>query len=434
VLSLSVLLIAGTANSLAESTATAAPGPDARLETVVLGTGCFWGAEKFMGQLPGVVDIEVGYANGDESVPGNYQAVLAHERALREGKTTARNHAEVAKVTFDPDQVSLEAVLKKFWEIHDPTQGDRQGPDVGSNYRSAIYTVNEAQQRVARRSRVVYEQALAEAGLGSITTEIAPLRVYHRAEEYHQDYRKKHPVGECGLRPTGVPYPLAAEPDPQHAPAVVRLEGKALAQDRQLVMFEAEGCGSCKQFKAEILDHWQSPVPVARTFATSAPAGWSMEQGVFATPTLVLFENGREVSRYTGYDGERERFWTWLGFRLLTPEQRRIAFEQGTERAFTGSHLDEKRAGTFVDPITGAPLFRSDTKFDSGTGWPSFFNPVEGAITLHEDDSHGMRRVEVRSASSGIHLGHVFDDGPPPTNKRYCINGKVLKFVPDAEK
>jgi len=180
-------------------------GPE--LETIVLGTGCFWGAEKFMGQLPGVVDIEVGYANGDDGVPGNYQAVLAHERALLEGKTTARNHAEVAKVTFDPDQVSLEAVLARFWEIHDPTQVDRQGPDVGSNYRSAIYTYNEAQQRVARRSRAVYEQVLAEAGVGSIVTEIAPLRVYHRAEEYHQDYRKKHPVGECGLRPTGVRYP-----------------------------------------------------------------------------------------------------------------------------------------------------------------------------------------------------------------------------------
>lgn len=178
------------------------------LETIVLGTGCFWGAEKFMGQLPGVVDIEVGYANGDDSVPGNYQAVLAHERALREGKTTARNHAEVAKVTFDPDQVSLEGVLARFWEIHDPTQVDQQGPDVGTNYRSAIYTYNEAQLRVARRSRALYQQALDEAGIGAIATEIAPLRVYHRAEEYHQDYRKKHPVGECGLRPTGVRYPM----------------------------------------------------------------------------------------------------------------------------------------------------------------------------------------------------------------------------------
>lgn len=190
----------------------AAPsGAASELEAIVLGTGCFWGAEKFMGTLPGVVDIEVGYANGDDSVPGNYQAVLAHERALREGKSTARNHAEVAKVTFDPGQVSLEGVLARFWEIHDPTQVDRQGPDVGTNYRSAIYTYDEAQLRVARRSRAVYEQALAEAGVGTIVTEIAPLRVYHRAEEYHQDYRKKHPVGECGLRPTGVAYPTTGE-------------------------------------------------------------------------------------------------------------------------------------------------------------------------------------------------------------------------------
>ncbi len=100
-------------------------------------------------------------------------------------------------------------------------------------------------------------------------------------------------------------------------------------------------------------------------------------------------------------------------------------------RSGTGSNLDEKRPGTFVDPISGVALFRSDTKFESGTGWPSFFNPLPGAITLHEDVSMGMKRVEVRSASSGIHLGHVFDDGPPPTHKRYCINGNVLKFVPD---
>jgi len=93
--------------------------------------------------------------------------------------------------------------------------------------------------------------------------------------------------------------------------------------------------------------------------------------------------------------------------------------------------LDEKRPGTFVDPITGAALFRTDTKFESGSGWPSFFNPVEGAITEHPDHSHGMQRIEVRSASSGIHLGHVFNDGPPPSHKRYCINGDVLKFIAD---
>lgn len=210
------------------------------------------------------------------------------------------------------------------------------------------------------------------------------------------------------------------------------LDPEKLDFARQLIVFEGEHCGYCRQFKLEVLDHWQSPVAMARTLATSVPPGWKQEQPLFATPTMVLFEKGREVSRYTGYAGEKQRFWQWMGFHLLTPEQRKIAFEQGTEYPFTGSNLDEKRNGVFADPVTGVALFRSDTKFESGTGWPSFFDPLPGAVTLHEDVTHGKRRVEVRSASSGIHLGHVFDDGPPPTRKRYCINGNVLKFVPDA--
>lgn len=205
----------------------------------------------------------------------------------------------------------------------------------------------------------------------------------------------------------------------------------SLNRTRQLVVFEAADCAYCRKFKANVLDQWSAEVPVVRTLASTAPTGWTLEKAVFATPTIVLFEQGREVSRYTGFDGESKRFWKWLGFYLLSPAQRQIAFEQGTERPFSGSNLDEKRKGYFVDPITGAKLFRSDAKFDSGTGWPSFFNPVEGALSLHEDKAYGMRRVEVRSASSGIHLGHVFNDGPPPTGKRYCINGNVLKFVPD---
>lgn len=401
---------------------------DTELDFIVLGMGCFWGAEKRMSELPGVVDVESGYANGE--IEGRYEAVLAQERALRAGRSNKRNHAEVVKVSFDPARTTLEAVLIGFWENHDPTQGDRQGNDVGSNYRSAIYTHSPAQAEVARKTRDTYQKALSAAGLGRITTEIAPLKVYYPAEDYHQDYLKKNPDGYCGLGGTGVKYPRAGIVS-SAAPVAPRLEAKALNYDRQLVVFEAEECPFCKQFEAEVLAHWQSPVPVVRTLNPNPPEGWRLERALFATPTIVLFEQGREVSRYTGYNGDRSRFWKWLGFRLLTPEQRHIAFESGTERPYTGSHLDEKRPGTFVDPITGAPLFRSDTKFDSGTGWPSFFNPVEGALSYHEDRSHGMRRVEVRSASSGIHLGHVFDDGPPPTGKRYCINGNVLRFVPD---
>ncbi len=405
----------------------------AAADSIVLGMGCFWGAEKRMAELPGVIDVESGYANGD--IPGTYKDVLAHEKRLKAGKGGGRNHAEVVKVSFDPRKVGLEQVLARFWESHDPTQGDRQGNDIGSNYRSAIYTVGAAQLALAQQTRATYQAALKAAGRAAITTEIAPLKVYFKAEEYHQDYLKKNPDGYCGLGGTGVKYPgaQAAQAAPPRSPAKP-LDPKALDAKRQLVIFEAEDCAYCKQFKAEILDSWKSEVPVVRTLSVAPPTGWKLEKALFATPTVVLFENGKEVSRYTGYNGDRARFWKWLGFHLLSPEQRKIAFEQGTERPGSGSHLDEKRPGTFVDPITGAALFRSDTKFESGTGWPSFFNPLPGALTEHVDSSHGMRRVEVRSASSGIHLGHVFDDGPPPTGKRYCINGNVLKFVPDAGK
>ena len=426
-LSLGFLVSACAKEKPAPQVKKAAAPANIQVDSIVLGMGCFWGAEKRMSEIPGVVDVESGYSNGD--IAGTYEAVLAHERAVRRGKTSQRNHAEVVKVTFNPKQTSLETVLIKFWESHDPTQGDRQGNDVGSNYRSAIYTHNAAQMEVAQKTRAVYQEALTRSGRGAITTEIATLKNYYSAETYHQDYLMKNPDGYCGLGGTGVNYPGT---EAAANAAAQRLDGKALEFDRQLIVFEAEECAFCKQFKAEVLDHWKSPVAVARTLNPNPPTDWTLEKALFATPTIVLFEKGKEVSRYTGYNGDKARFWQWLGFQLLTPDQQRIAFKQGTEPAFTGSHLDEKRPGTFVDPITGAALFRSDTKFNSGTGWPSFFNPVEGSITLHEDTAYGMKRVEVRSASSGIHLGHVFDDGPAPTFKRYCINGNVLKFVPDA--
>ncbi|KAA6181623.1 peptide-methionine (S)-S-oxide reductase MsrA [Thiohalocapsa marina] len=403
----------------------APPRALADTDSIVLGMGCFWGAEKRMAAVPGVTDVESGYAGGDAAQAG-YRDVLNLEKALRRGRSTQRNHAEVVKVTFDTDQVSVEEVLIAFWENHDPTQGDRQGNDVGSNYRSAIYYNSPAQQAAAIATRDTYQQALSAADYGPITTEIAPLRHYNRAEAYHQDYLVKNPDGYCGLGGTQVAYPGQPE-----KPAPQRLNAGDLNPERQLIVFEAPDCPYCEQFRAEVLDDWRSEVPVASTLAGQPPEGWQLDKALFATPTMVLFEQGREVSRYTGYSGDKARFWQWLGQRILTPEQRRIAFEQGTERPFTGSHLDEKRPGAFVDPITGAPLFRTDTKFNSGTGWPSFFTPVDGAITLHEDHSHGMRRIEVRSASSGIHLGHVFNDGPPPTGERYCINGNVLAFVPD---
>ncbi|MGH8762804.1 MAG: peptide-methionine (S)-S-oxide reductase MsrA [Nitrosospira sp.] len=416
-----------------EKTATAHQEAD----FIVLGMGCFWGAEKCMEGIPGVIDVESGYAGGD--LPGaGYQEILNHERALHAGKTTARNHAEVVKVTFNPARVTLETVLSKFWESHNPTQGDRQGNDTGSNYRSAIYYPDIAQNATAVATRAVYQKALSAAGFGRITTEILPLKNYTTAEEYHQNYLKKNPDGYCGLGGTGVKYPsldgevardgLAAE---NAAKSLNPSEGSNLNFAQQLVVFEAENCEFCKQFENDILSHWQAVIPIVATTSANPPTGWELEKPLLATPTIVFFREGKEVARYTGYNGEKSNFWKWLGFQLLSPEQQKIAFQQGTEPPFTASNLDEKRPGRFVDPLTGATLFLSNTKFESGTGWPSFFESLEGATTLHTDNSHGMARVEVRSASSGIHLGHVFNDGPAPGFKRYCINGNVLKFVPD---
>ena len=204
------------------------------------------------------------------------------------------------------------------------------------------------------------------------------------------------------------------------------LDGKMLDKT-QLVVFESETCGSCKAFNKDVMVDWKSSYSIEKTYSMQVPIGWELKESVWATPTIVMFENGKETARYTGYDGNKQAFWRWFGMQTLTPEQKKIAFESGTELPFSGSLLDNKDPGYYVDPITGDRLFRSDAKFKSGTGWPSFFDPIPGSLVFKEDGN----RVEVLSASSGIHLGHVFNDGPPPSGKRYCINSAVLKFIAD---
>ncbi len=173
----------------------------ANAQSIVLGMGCFWGAEKRMAALPGVVDVVSGYAGGDFADP-TYKEVIYSEYV-----PGVVNHAEVVKVVFDPAATSAEKVLIGFWQSHDPTQGDRQGNDRGSQYRSAVYFNDKAHGDAALRTRDVYQQALRAEGYGDITTEIAPLKEFYDAEEYHQDYLVKNPNGYCGLGGTGVRYP-----------------------------------------------------------------------------------------------------------------------------------------------------------------------------------------------------------------------------------
>ena len=165
----------------------------AGLQQAVFGLGCFWGAERRFWQMDGVVSTAVGYAGGHTPNP-TYQEVCSG----------ATGHTEVVLVVFDPVRVSYEALLRQFWESHDPTQGMRQGNDVGTQYRSAIYTFDVAQMAAAEASRDAYAKALAESGYGPPTTEIAPAGPFYYAEDYHQQYLAKNPGGYCGLGGTGV--------------------------------------------------------------------------------------------------------------------------------------------------------------------------------------------------------------------------------------
>ncbi|MGY2462401.1 peptide-methionine (S)-S-oxide reductase MsrA [Vreelandella sulfidaeris] len=166
-------------------------------EEIVLGMGCFWGVERLFWQLPGVYVTAAGYAGGETPNP-----------TYEETCTGRTGHTEVVRVIYDPQQVDLETLLQVFWEQHDPTQGNRQGNDIGSQYRSAIFTTSQTQQAVAEQSAAAYQQALDKAGRGPITTEIKPLETFYYAEAYHQQYLDKNPNGYCGLKGTGVTCPI----------------------------------------------------------------------------------------------------------------------------------------------------------------------------------------------------------------------------------
>ena len=172
------------------------PWPE-HCETLVVGMGCFWGAERKFWQAPGVYSTSVGYAGGFTPNP-SYEEVCS-------GLT---GHTEVLMAVFDRTQTSLESMFRVFWENHDPTQGMRQGNDVGTQYRSAIYYANDAQRAAAEKSRDAFQTELTKAGYGEITTEIAPLGDYFYAEDYHQQYLGKNPNGYCGLGGTGVSCPV----------------------------------------------------------------------------------------------------------------------------------------------------------------------------------------------------------------------------------
>jgi peptide methionine sulfoxide reductase msrA/msrB len=330
------------------------------LKTATFGAGCFWGPELTYSKIPGVVSAEVGYMGGRTSKP-TYEDVCNEETG----------HAEVVQVTYDPTKVSYAQLLKTFWTIHNPTTLNRQGPDVGTQYRSVIFYHDDEQKAIAEEHVRALTAAKKWRGR-PIVTQIVPAgsNPFWKAEEYHQDYLAKKGMTSCHLPdvPENVDDVIKAEPPAPPAP----------------------------------------PVP-----PTAAAAGGA-----------VVLDGGGKVVK-------TDEQWR----AILTDEQYRILREKGTERAFTGKYWNTKEPGVYVCAGCGTELFKSDSKFDSGCGWPSFYQPADKKmIDEHLDTSYGMVRTEVTCSRCGGHLGHVFEDAPDqPTGLRYCINSAAIKHVKKEE-
>ena len=286
---------------------------------VIFAAGCFWGVQATFDNVPGVISTEVGYTGGSIKNP-TYEQVST-------GKT---GHAEAVEVTYNPDKVSYQQLLNIFFQSHNPTTLNRQGPDIGEQYRSAVFyqTLQEKEQIEQTISR------LNQSGKykNPIVTQVLPEQSFYPAEEYHQKYLAKKGLVSC------------------HVPSIEEEEEESLPQT------EIE---------------------------------WKQK---------------------------------------LSPEQYQILRQKGTEKPFTGKFLHNTADGTYVCGACGNPIFESSSKFDSGSGWPSFDKAIPNSVKLSTDYSHGMIRTEVTCAKCGSHLGHVFNDGPTATKTRFCINSVAMDF------